>query len=189
MLHENGLEGEYFFSLFLIDQQIAEATKARGCACGGRLHVADYPRKPRGLPPEAEDWFATRLSFCCDREGCRQRYTPPSVRFLGRRVYVGAVVVLLAAMRSTPGTERGCKASEARVPRRTVGRWRSFWQSAFIATRFWQRQRSRLMPPVDEQRLPASALERFQGELEQRLTAMLLWLSPMTVQSSFVMAG
>jgi hypothetical protein len=188
-MQENSLEGEFFFSLYVIDQQLAATTKAGGCECGGRLHVADYPRKPRGLPPEAEHWFATRLSFCCEREGCRQRYTPRSVRFLGRRVYVGAVVVLVAALRSADCASPDCKATEAKVPSRTVRRWQRFWQTGFIATRLWQRERSRFMPPVDEKRLPASALGRFAGELEQRLTAMLLWLSPITVQSSFGVAG
>jgi hypothetical protein len=40
-----------------------------------------------------------RFSFCCDRDGCRNRATPPSVRFLGRKVYLGAVVMLISASR------------------------------------------------------------------------------------------
>jgi hypothetical protein len=45
------------------------------------------------------------LSLCCSRDGCRRRMTPPSVRFLGRRVYLGAVLVLVSAMQqgSLPG--------------------------------------------------------------------------------------
>ena len=46
-----------------------------------------------------EDPEATkRFSFCCDQEGCRRRHTPPSVRFLGRRVYGGLVAVLIPAL-------------------------------------------------------------------------------------------
>ena len=37
-------------------------------------------------------------AFVATREGCRRRHTPPSVRFLGRRVYAGLVVVLVSAM-------------------------------------------------------------------------------------------
>lgn len=58
------------------------------------MHRADYDRKPRGGP---EHW-SERHSFCCDQDGCRRRHTPPSVRFLGRKVYVGFVVVLKTAL-------------------------------------------------------------------------------------------
>ena len=60
----------------------------------------------RSLPAQAarlsgktqpeHDW---RFSFCCSRDGCRKRKTPPSLRFLGRKVYVAAMVVLIAIMR------------------------------------------------------------------------------------------
>jgi hypothetical protein len=70
-----------------------------GCAvCGGKLHVAHYPRKPRGIRGSLDGSVKTRLSFCCATDGCRRRCTPPSVRFLGRKVYLGAVVILVMAM-------------------------------------------------------------------------------------------
>lgn len=40
------------------------------------------------------------MSLCCAR--CRKRRTPPSVRFLGRRVYLAAVVVLACVLRQGP---------------------------------------------------------------------------------------
>lgn len=186
MLPENGLEGEFFLSLFEIDKQLAAKAKAQGCTCGGRLHTANYPRKPRGLPPEVEDLYATRFSYCCDREGCRKRYTPESVRFLGRRVYVGAVLVFVSALRCllTQATNPSVKQPE--TPRRTIGRWQTFWQSAFVASEFWQRQRANFMPPLDEGGFPESVLERFSGDLLQRLTATLLWLAPISTQSRFM---
>ena len=91
--------------LLSVDQDLAETTGKANCPCGGRLHCADYPRKPCGavgLP----DQYRTRLSFCW-RDGCRKRRRPRSVRFLGRKVYLGAVVVLVAAMRQGP-TPRAC---------------------------------------------------------------------------------
>ena len=60
-------------------------------ACGGVLHSARYPRKPRGGPPELRQTDNSRLSFCCAQ--CRRRHTPRSVRYLGRRVYLATVVV------------------------------------------------------------------------------------------------
>ena len=62
------------------------------------LHSARYRRKPRGRPAglgEEHDW---RFSFCCARDGCRTRRTPPSFRFLGRKVYLATMVVLIAIM-------------------------------------------------------------------------------------------
>ena len=64
-------------------------------ATEGPLHRSDYPRKPRGgpaLPAEQE----RRFSLCC--AVCRRRTTPPSVRFLGPKVYYGAVVILAACL-------------------------------------------------------------------------------------------
>src|ERR1700726_3419348 len=59
-------------------------------------------RKPRGGPQ-----WDRRYSFCCAEEDCRRRLTPESVRFLGRRVYAGLVVVLMATMIHglKPGTD------------------------------------------------------------------------------------
>ena len=88
-----------------------ERAAAEPCRyCGGPLHRGDYPRKPRGgLSPSAAEAFGRRFSLCCGREGCRRRATPPSVRFLGRRVYVGAVVIVASAIvaLATDDRERG----------------------------------------------------------------------------------
>ncbi len=78
----------------------------KGCSCGGRLHSANYPRAPRGGPDHLPEEYRSRFSFCCDRDGCRKRMTPPSVRFLGRKVYLGAVVILVSAMRQGPTPRR-----------------------------------------------------------------------------------
>src|SRR5262245_34120147 len=86
---------EFFERLQAADAQIAANVAGAGCeACGGRLHRGDYRRKPRGaVLAAAGEEFVVRFSFCCARDGCRQRATPPSLRFLGRRVYLGAAVV------------------------------------------------------------------------------------------------
>jgi hypothetical protein len=92
--------GASFWSfLFSIDKNLAQISRQKGCPCGGHLHCAHYPRKPRGGGDDLPEQYGYRLSFCCDRDGCRKRVTPPSVRFLGRKVYLGAVVILVAAMR------------------------------------------------------------------------------------------
>ena len=91
---------EFFEKLTVVDATIAARVAASACSrCGGPLHVGNYLRKPRGglLAAAGED-FALRFSLCCGREGCRRRTTPPSVRFLGRRVYLGAVVIFASAI-------------------------------------------------------------------------------------------
>ncbi|MGP1680380.1 MAG: hypothetical protein ACTS6J_24905, partial [Burkholderiales bacterium] len=87
------LQDRNFFRLLLrIDEELAAETHAAGCACGGVLHCADYPRKPRACPKEFRADFDSRFSFCCNL--CRLRTTSMSVRFLGRRVYLALAVVL-----------------------------------------------------------------------------------------------
>lgn len=145
-----------------LDERITEQVRQAGCSrCGGRLDRADYARKPRGglVAIGAEGW-SRRLSLCCSREGCRRRSTPPSVRFLGRKVYAEVVVVL--ACLQAASRERTHKPSPAQAaPVRTVRRWQTWWRTAFVASTFWCEARARLVAPIDERQLPGSLLARF----------------------------
>ena len=130
------LSDQRFHQLLLqFDEDLAASTRADGCPrCGGVLHSARYPRKPRGAPRELLDQYRSRLSFCC--AACRRRTTPESVRYLGRRVYLAAVVVLSSAMRAGITGKRVAQLSEwFAVPRRTLERWRRWWLEAFVDTR------------------------------------------------------
>ena len=79
-----------------VGQDLAGETRKKACPCGGRLHSANYLRKPRGTPVQLPEQECLRFSFCCDRVGCRKRVTPPSVRFMGRKVYFGAIIILIS---------------------------------------------------------------------------------------------
>ena len=171
------------------DGDLAMEARGVGCACGGRLHSARYRRKPRGgLPVELRAEYGWRESLCCAREGCRKRTTPPSLRFLGRRMYLAAVVVLVSAM--TGGVTAG-RATRMRalvgVSIRTLQRWRAWWLRTFPQTAFWKDARARLIPPVNEQRLPASLLERFTDEVVVGLEATLRFLAPITMRTGCTM--
>jgi len=160
-------DARFYLLLWWIDSDLAAARRVRGCrACeGGRLHVANYERKPRCGPGSPPEGFEVRLSFCCGREGCRRRSTPPSVRFLGRRVYLGAVVALVSALRQGPTPKRMAELQKLfGVSPRTLERWRRWWREAFPPSRFWTSLRGRLSPPVDAEALPSSLLERLGGE-------------------------
>ena len=54
--------------LFTIDREFAERARADGCHCSGRVHRADYERKPRGGPSALGPEYHKRFSFCC-KEG------------------------------------------------------------------------------------------------------------------------
>ena len=56
------------------------------------------------IAPAGEE-FVRRFSLCCGREGCRKRATPPSLRFLGRRVYLCAVVLVASMFAQVLGTD------------------------------------------------------------------------------------
>jgi hypothetical protein len=165
-----------------IDQDLAQVVQGQGCGrCGGRLDRADYARKPRGLPAELGAEHAVRRSLCCAAEGCRRRNMPPSVRFLGRRVYVGAAIVGITALR--PGA-RGGEARALRgwlgVSGRTLARWRRWWREVFAASAFWRHARGQLRTPVPAQALPGALLRRFAGDLQTQLIAGLRFLAPIT---------
>lgn len=175
--------------LFRIDGELADEVRSVGCECGGRLHSARYHRKPRcGLDLSRVDAdYALRFSFCCDRDGCRRRATPPSVRFLGRRVYLGGIVVLIAALAAGATRRRMHRLRQlvGDVSQRTVERWRRWWRETFPQTEFWREQRGLLAIPVETERLPASLLERMVGAEDQaRLVALLRLLSPITTTSA-----
>jgi hypothetical protein len=181
---------KFYAYLLRLDQDLAAEVQAKGCGCGGRLHCADYPRKPRGAPPELSEDYDWRLSFCC--ASCRRRTTPCSVRYLGRRVYLGAVFVLISAMRMGLSALRLERLhSLVGVSRTTLYRWRTWWASAFLATPYWQLARASFMPPLEPANLPQSLLGRFAGlELRRRLASCLQFLRPLTSRApSTLIAG
>src|SRR6266542_2333745 len=122
------------------DQDLAELVHAQPCPhCGGKLHWANYPRSPRGV-----DAKAIRFSLCCSQEGCRRRQTPESIRFLGRKVYPGLIVVLVSAMNHGLTQRRVAQLRETlAVSRATLIRWRRWWRNQFVQTPFWKAARAR----------------------------------------------
>lgn len=184
MYHELPRHASFWAFLFSIDRELAEDARQKGCPCGGRLHRANYPRKPRGGGEELPQEYGCRLSFCCEREGCRKRVTPASVRFLGRKVYLGAVVILVAAMRQGPSPQRVQELYRLfGADRHTIARWRGFWSEHFPQTPFWKAARGRLTPFVEVVALPLALLEAFlrSEDLAGDWGRLLRFLSPITI--------
>ncbi|MCP4873127.1 MAG: hypothetical protein GY898_30915 [Proteobacteria bacterium] len=81
--------------------------------------------------------------------------------FLGRKVYWGAVIVLVAALRQRrPGS------ASASLLRRTLGvswktvrRWMDWWAEVFPASRTWRAFRGRLPATVRDDDLPAALFD------------------------------
>lgn len=171
-----------------VDVDLAETERVKGCRyCPGKLHRADYKRKPRGIESWPEE--PKRFSFCCDQEGCRRRHTPPSVRFLGRRVYGGVVAVLIPALAHGLKPERVAQIRQAldlEIDRRTLERWRQWWLGLFIESSFWKEARARFMPPLCQQTLPLSLCLSFAvEERRDRLLELLKFLAPITTPQAW----
>ena len=176
--------------LLVFDRDLSATARSAGCGqCGGALHSASFGRKPRGGPPGLGQEYAQRFSFCCAADGCRKRTTPPSLRFLGRKVYLATVVTLMSAL--LHGTTAARLARLSAVPgidRRTITRWRAWWRSTFTDGPFAPIAAAAFMPPLDIAGLPVSLLDRFAGGIEQKLIALLRFLGPLTGGASAMRA-
>ena len=175
-------DAKFHEQLLVFDRDLAGCVRAARCRiCGGALHSAPYDRKPRGGPAGLGQEYAERFSFCCAVDGCRKRATPPSLRFLGRHVYLATVVTLISALML--GTTPSRLARLSVVPgldRRTLARWRAWWRSTFTDRRFAPVAMAAVVPPIDIAALPVSLLERFAGDVGEKVIALLRFLGPLT---------
>lgn len=166
MMHVQRLAVEFFARLEKLDEKIAAKVAAGRCRhCDGPLHQGNYHRKPRGgVVATAGEAFTRRYSLCCGRRGCRRRALPPSLRFLGRRVYLEVVVVLASVMVQVMATASAAAAASG-VPLRTLRRWGGWWREVFPKLSMWSELRARFVPPPpDEAQLPRSLVARLGGE-------------------------
>jgi len=186
MCHAFLEDSRFYQFLFQIDQEIANEVQLGGCVyCGGRLHFACYPRKPRGMRCARDGTYETRLSFCCANEGCRRRCTPPSVRFLGRKVYLGSIVILVMAMEHGLSIKRRKRLiDQLDLYPQTLSRWRQWWRKIFPVSRCWQTHKSHFIPSVDIRQLPGTLLGRLHGNNLAHQVCLLLRLL-MAITTSF----
>jgi len=180
MWHQWETGASFLSALVEVDRRTAKQVRGQACrCCRGPLHAGHYGRKPRGLPAGLEaQWlpeFSVRWSLCCGR-----RTTSPSVRFLGRKVYVGFVVFLAVLWGLLGQGTEGADDAIGRVPRRTVRRWAGWWSRGFADHSFWRTESGRFTEPVARERL----LERFSGTLAAKLVRALCFVAPITTQTA-----
>lgn len=186
-------DASFWDFLYAVDLDLAKDARKKGCACGGCLHSANFRRKPRGGPADLPAKVGLRLSFCCEREGCRKRVTPPSVRFLGPKVYLHAVVILVAAMQQGPSPRRVRELSQlCGADRRTIARWQVFWRELFPLTSFWKVARGFLAPRIEVAVLPLTMVQAFLGDdftSREGWKGLLLFLAPITISGGLNVAA
>jgi hypothetical protein len=185
MCHTSLLDSKFVEFLVRTDEKMAEEICAAGCLrCGNALHRNNFPRKPRGVPPELTTaHFTYRLSFDCSV--CSKRHTPPSVRFLEHRLYLAFAVILSCAVQNGLTDFRVKKLVEHfRVPRLTIERWCIWWQETFAKSAFFKTERGRFNPlRIEDGTLPLSLLLCFEGaDLSSRLQGLLRFLAPLRKQ-------
>lgn len=176
-LYQSFLEDSRSYELLVrYDAELAAEARAAGCECGGVLHSARYARKPRGGPDTLGPEVNLRFSFCCATEGCRRRVTPPSLRFLDRKVYFAVVVLLVPILQGgvTPARMRRLR-ERLQASERTVRRWVRFWRETFFRSRTWQAARRFFARPVQPEAMPASLMEAFShiSDVNARVVAVL----------------
>jgi hypothetical protein len=177
---------KFFHILVRFDEDTAGQAREKGCMfCGRPLHQADYPRKPRGMLADIDKDDCRRFSFCCSK--CRKRNTPASIRFLERRVYLGAIVVLISAMLSGASPRRLQKLRAiCGADLRTMRRWRQWWAETFPRSDDGRNIVTRLAL-IDETQvtfLPRLLLRLQMGSLQERLFGVLrLLISPVSLDN------
>ena len=106
------------------------------------------------------------------------------MRFLGRKVYLAAIVILISAMRQGPSPRRVRELSERfHADASTIARWQTFWRGHFPQTPFWKVARARFVTLGETVSLPYSLVNAFlRGHPPCRgWTRLLRFLSPITV--------
>ena len=162
-----------------IDADLCKQQQRKNCPfCSGHLHQSNYARKSRGI---TED-FLIRQSLCCGRDGCRRRALPPSCIFMGRRVYLFGIILVVMALRQN--RNKGYSINRLQrlfgVSHKTIARWIKYFKEEFPASKWWRRLRGRVDCAVKNTDLPGGLLWYFidiKRTLEEAVSECLIFLA------------
>jgi len=122
----------FYEFLYKIDRDLANTVhRQQTCPhCGGKLDRANYFRKPRG-PQISNRLHCLAFSFSCRTDGCRKRFLPPSVRFLGRFVYLSHWIALISYFLAKSGYKHKDLSVKLSISSQTLKRWEVLWDNIF----------------------------------------------------------
>ena len=181
MYHPLLTDARFHNSLFDLDRLITEQVRQEKCPrCHGNLNQSHFPRQPRGVPEGTVPDYHIRFSLCCSTDGCRKRFTPPSMRFLSRKVYSSVVILLIFILK--PETDESRielinRLLDTTLSVETLRRWRHFWTQDIPQTHTWKRL---ALSYIQAQNLPASILRLFESSGEYSLIMGLKLILPLT---------
>lgn len=183
MVHKFLSNTKFHQFLILLDDNLADEIRQNGCLhCEDELNSSDYPRSPFGVSTAFREFYRSRRSFCCRR--CRRRTTPPSVRFFNQRWYCAPFFILISALMSK-SRKRQLKALQKHlgltVNKRTLLRWRIWWQTYFPTTPFWKQMKALTPHQVINGPFPWSILNTYSGQLKEKIIQLLRFLTLITV--------
>lgn len=162
MLSEVLKNKSFFHHLYIIDKKIAEQCRKMLCPyCNGPLYFANYLRKPRGERDDLPEEYFIRFSLCCGTEGCRHRVTPPSCRFMGRKVYWHSVILVVVSEWQNKAFSIFKLSKLSGVTRNTINRWIHFYQDVFPSSRQWQMLRGLIPAFIKNNELPSRLINYF----------------------------
>ena len=164
MLPELLQKASLFHLLYRIDESLLKEEQAKACSyCCGSLYQSNYMRKPRGGPENIPDNYLLRFSLCCGNECCRKRTLPPSCRFMQRRVYWAAVILVVMALRQN--RENSVSAGKLErmfgISRNTLKSWFKYFREEFPVSEQWHRIRGLVAATVGNSELPGALLRFF----------------------------
>lgn len=185
MSHKYIFNANFHALLNQIDQEMAEQVRVQDCIyCGSKqLHQAHYPRSPFGISPELRMYYDKRLSFCCGN--CRKRSTTPSVRFFGRRFFIGPLFIFISALILGINALRLAQIKRhfgITVSESTWKRWRRWWREIFPGTGFWQQGKGKIKPvsELNGGPFPRVLLDQLVGQMTEKISTLLKFLAPLT---------
>lgn len=144
-----------------IDDDLAAQAKERGCPkCGGPLDRGRWNRKPQGCDDLPDD-LRVRQGLCC--RACRCRVLPDSAVFLGRKVYLGAVVLISIVVRQRSLASHSAKKLRAMfgMSKTTLARWLRFFLVEFPTSARWKVLRGLVSARVRDDAMPDALLAEF----------------------------
>lgn len=183
MLSELLKNKRLFYQLYNIDKETAQRYRQWPCPhCGDPLYFANYYRKPRGEPEGIPEEYFIKFSLCCGTQGCRQRLSPPSTRFLGRKVYWSPVIlsIITDCQNHFKGKTLADLTRHTGISRHTLKRWLGFFRNTFPASPTWRKIRGYVSAYVGNDTLPSSLVNYYltiKSKAEEALVSCLTFLS------------